>query len=202
MFLLGIAFAAVAAQVVATCNLPSLISANIEDLTSGLENGCFTSVNLVQAYLARIAEVNDGLNAVIELNPDALAIAASLDAERRNGTVRGPLHGIPILIKDNIASFDKMNNTAGSFALLGAKVPRDSGVVAKLKKGGAIVLGKANLSQWAMYRSTNSTSGWTSRGGQTYGPFYPHMDPYVCLFSHQLLGRLSNMEVIVDIGIF
>jgi amidase len=189
---------AAAADGTSASSFPSLYSATIEDITSGLENGDFTSVDLVKTYLARTAEVNDNLHVVIEMNPDAISIAASLDEERKNGKVRGPLHGIPILVKDNIATFDKMNNTAGSFALLGAKVPRDSGTVAKLRSGGAIILGKANMSQWylsllafdvhalayriyrAMYRSTNTTSGWTARGGQTYGPFFPHMDPYVC----------------------
>ena len=167
------------AQTLLTCTYASLYSATITDLSHDLEGGCFTSVDLVSTYLARIAEVNDNLHSIIELNPDALSIATALDIERQNGAVRGPLHGIPILIKDNIATFDKMNNTAGSYALLGATVPRDSSVVAKLKSGGAIILGKANLSQWAMYRSFNSTSGWSSRGGQAYGPYYPQMDPYV-----------------------
>jgi amidase len=163
----------------AQCTIPSLYGATLEELNEGLTNKCFTSVDLVSAYLARIEEVNDELNAIIEVNPDALEIAASLDAERSNGTTRSLLHGIPIMVKDNIATADKMNNTAGSFALLGAKVPRDSGVIARLRKAGAILLGKSNMSQWAMYRSTNTTSGWSARGGQTYGPFYPLMDPYV-----------------------
>lgn len=131
----------------------------------------------MNAYLARIAEVNPILHAVNEVNPDALAIAADLDAKRAAGTTLGPLHGIPILIKDNIATADKMNNTAGSFALLGAKVPRDSTLAAKLRKAGAIILGKTNLSQWANYRSSNSSNGWTAIGGQTYGAYYPNMDP-------------------------
>ena len=101
-------------------------------------------------------QVNGTFHAVTELNPDALRIAATLDAERANGTVKGPLHGIPILIKNNIATMDKMNNTAGSYALLGAKVPRDSGVAANLRKAGAIILGKTGLSQWANYRSDNT----------------------------------------------
>lgn len=137
----------------------------------------FTSVDLVKAYLARIAEVNPILHAVNEVNPDALAIAADLDAQRAAGTTLGPLHGIPILLKDNIATADKMNNTAGSYALLGAKVPRDSTLVAKLRKAGAIILGKTNLSQWANYRSSNSSNGWTAIGGQTYGAYYPNEDP-------------------------
>jgi Asp-tRNA(Asn)/Glu-tRNA(Gln) amidotransferase A subunit family amidase len=128
-------------------------------------------------YLARIAEVNPILHAVIETNPDALTIAASLDEQRKAGNVIGPLHGVPIIIKDNIATFDKMNTTAGSFSLLGAKVTQDSTMAAKLREAGVIILGKANLSQWANYRSSNSTNGWTSRGGQTTGAYYPMQDP-------------------------
>ncbi|EJT96572.1 amidase [Dacryopinax primogenitus] len=109
--------------------------------------------------------------------PDAITLAAGLDAERANGTVRGPLHGIPIIVKDNVGTFDKMNSTAGSYALLGSKLPRDATIAAKLKAAGAIILGKANLSQWANYRSTNSTNGWTSRGGQTSAAWYPLLDP-------------------------
>ena len=101
---------------------------------------------------------------VTELNPDALIIARTLDAVRANGTVLGPLHGIPILIKNNIATMDKMNNTAGSYALLGARVPRDSGMAAKLRKAGAIILGKTNLSQWANFRSDNTSNGWSAYG--------------------------------------
>ncbi len=156
---------------------PDLIDVTIDDLASGLSSGLFTSVDLVNAYLARIAEVNPILHAVNEVNPDALAIAADLDAKRAAGTTLGLLHGIPILLKDNIATADKMNNTAGSFSLLGAKVPRDSTLVAKLRKAGAIILGKTNLSQWANYRSSNSSNGWTAIGGQTYGAYYPNMDP-------------------------
>jgi amidase len=113
----------------------------------------------LEAYLARIAEVNPILNAVIETNPEAIAEAETLDAERAAGNIVGPLHGIPILVKDNIATArpnsSSMNTTAGSYALLGSVPPGDSTVAAKLKKAGAIILGKANLSQWANYRSTN-----------------------------------------------
>jgi len=113
--------------------------------------------------LARIAEVNPILNAVIETNPEAMATAADLDAMRANGTVIGPLHGIPIIVKDNIATAmtnsSSMNTTAGSYALLGSVPPGDSTMAAKLKKAGAIILGKANLSQWANYRSTNRYNG-------------------------------------------
>ncbi|KAB5580286.1 amidase signature domain-containing protein [Coniochaeta sp. 2T2.1] len=155
---------------------PDLIDVTIDDLSEGLNSGLFTSVDLVKAYLARIDEVNPVLHAVNEINPDALAIAAELDAKRAAGTNLGPLHGIPILLKDNIATADKMNNTAGSYALLGAKVPRDSTMAAKLRKAGAILLGKTNLSQWANYRAGNSSNGWTAIGGQTYGAYYPTQD--------------------------
>ncbi len=122
-------------------------------------------------------EVNATLHMVTQLNPDALSIAAELDVMRANGTVRGPLHGIPILIKNNIATADKMDNTAGSYALAGAKVPRDSTMAAKLRKAGAVILGKTNLSQWANYRSDNTSNGWSAIGGQTQGAYYPGQDP-------------------------
>ncbi|KAK4663497.1 hypothetical protein QC763_608890 [Podospora pseudopauciseta] len=156
---------------------PSLTEVTIDDLEEGLSRGLFTSVDLVRAYLARIEQVNPLLRAVNEVNPDALDIAAELDAMRANGTTLGPLHGIPILIKDNIATADKMNNTAGSFALVGAKVPHDSTMAVKLREAGAIILGKANLSQWANYRSSNSSSGWSAYGGQATGAYYPNEDP-------------------------
>ncbi|KAK3330055.1 amidase [Apodospora peruviana] len=156
---------------------PPLIEAGLEDLAAGLESGLFTSVDLVNAYTMRILEVNSTLRMVTEMNPDALAVAADLDTLRAAGKVHGPLHGIPILIKNNIATADKMNNTAGSWALLGAKVAEDSTMAAKLRKAGAIILGKANLSQWANYRSTNSSNGWSAYGGQTEGAYYPKQDP-------------------------
>ena len=156
---------------------PALIDVTTEDLAGGLESGLFTSVDLVTAYIARINEVNSTLHMVTEINPDAFTIAAELDAERANGTTRGPLHGLPILIKNNIATDDKMSNTAGSFALYGAKVPKDAGVAAKLRAAGAIILGKTNLSQWANFRSFNSSNGWSAYGGQTYGAYYPLQDP-------------------------
>ncbi|KAL8702681.1 MAG: hypothetical protein Q9201_004142 [Fulgogasparrea decipioides] len=156
---------------------PFLIEATTEELETGLEGGLFTSVELVNAYIARIQEVNATLNVVTELNPDALSIAAELDVERANGTTRGPLHGMPILIKGNIGTADKMSTTAGSFALLGATLPRDSSVAAKLRAAGVIILGKTNLSQWANFRSNNSTNGWSAYGGQTYGVYFPQQDP-------------------------
>ena len=133
---------------------------------------CFDqSVDLVNAYIARIGEMNSTLHMVTEIDPDALAIAADLDDARAAGNVTGPLHGVPVLIKNNIATDDRMNNTAGSFALLGATVNRDSTMARKLRQAGAIILGKSNLSQWANYRSSNTSNGWSAYGGQTYGAY-------------------------------
>lgn len=172
--------------------IPSLIDATIEDLQTGMEAGLFTSVDLVNAYIARINEVNGTVHAVTELNPDAVQIAHRLDAERGNGTSRGPLHGIPILIKNNIATKDKMNNTAGSYALLGAKVPRDAAVARKLREVGAVILGKTGLSQWANFRSNNSTNGWSAYGGQVTAAYYPNQDPS---------GSSSGSGVSSDLGL-
>ncbi|KAM7192659.1 putative amidase [Rhypophila sp. PSN 637] len=164
-------------QVCVVWAVPSLLDATIDDLRAGLEDGDFTSVDLVTAYIARITDVNPVLHAVTEINPDALEIAAELDQERAQGKCRGPLHGIPILIKNNIATLDKMNNTAGSFALLGARPPRDAFVASRLRKAGAVLLGKSNLSQWANFRSSNSSNGWSAHGGQTKGAYIPNQDP-------------------------
>ena len=112
-----------------------------------------------------------------EINPDALSLAAALDVERANGITRGPLHGVPILIKNNIATTDQMSNTAGSFALLGAKVAVDSTIASRLRAAGVVILGKSNLSQWANFRSNNSTNGWSAYGDQTFGAYYPAQDP-------------------------
>ncbi|GAB1310578.1 Amidase domain-containing protein [Madurella fahalii] len=158
-------------------SFPLLIEAGLEDLASGLESGLFTSVDLVNAYIARINEVNSTLRMVTQINPDALLIAADLDAARAAGTSHGPLHGIPILLKDSIATDDKMENTAGSYALLGARVPEDSTVVAKLREAGAVILGKTSLSQWAHFRSLNTSNGWSAIGGQTEGAYFPRQDP-------------------------
>lgn len=153
---------------------------SLAELQDALVAGRTTSVDLVAGYLARIAALDrDGprLNAVIELNPDAAAIAAERDAERRAGRVRGPLHGIPILLKDNLDTADRMQTTAGSLALVGQKVPRDAHVVARLRAAGAVILGKTNLSEWANFRGANSSSGWSSRGGQTRNPYALDRNP-------------------------
>lgn len=154
--------------------------ATIDELQRRMMAQEITARQLTSAYLDRIAEVDRAgpkLNAVIEINPDAVAIAEQLDAERRAGKVRGPLHGIPILIKDNIATRDRMQTTAGSLALVGAKPPRDAYIVTRLREAGAVILGKTNLSEWANFRGNSSTSGWSGRGGQTRNPYVLDRNP-------------------------
>ena len=146
----------------------------IDELQSRMRSGRETARTLVDQYLARIDAVDrsgPAINAVIDLNPDAQQIAAQLDDERRNGKVRGPLHGIPVLIKDNIDTADRMHTTAGSLALADNIAARDSFVAARLRAAGAVILGKTNLSEWANFRSTHSSSGWSGRGGQTHNPY-------------------------------
>ncbi|GJE93160.1 amidase signature enzyme [Phanerochaete sordida] len=160
---------------------PDLYEASIAELQEGLAKGHFSSEDLVKAYFARIEEVNlqgPTLRAVIETNPSALAQARALDLERKILGPRGPLHGIPILLKDNIATLhsEGMNTTAGSFALLGSVVPRDAGVAARLRAAGAILLGKANLSEWANFRGS-VPSGFSGRGGQSSSPYVPLGNP-------------------------
>lgn len=145
----------------------------IDELQQKMQSGAHSSRSITQLYLQRIEAIDKkgpALNAVIELNPDALTIADQLDAERKAGKVRGPLHGIPVLIKDNIDTADKMMTTAGSLALEGHKAATDAFVVKRLREAGAVLLGKTNLSEWANFRSTRSSSGWSSRGGQTKNP--------------------------------
>jgi amidase len=153
---------------------------SLSDLQSRLSSGVLTASALSELYLERIERLDrqgPALNSVIELNPDALAIADALDAEREASGPRGPLHGIPVLIKDNIDTHDKMQTTAGSLALAGSLAPRDSFVAQKLREAGAIILGKTNLSEWANFRSRHSTSGWSSRGGQTRNPYALDRNP-------------------------
>ena len=152
----------------------SIVEAGATELQAAMSSGKLTSKQLVMAYLARIREVDKSgprINSIIEINPDAIAIATALDKERKAGRVRGPLHGIPLLLKDNIATADKMQTTAGSLALVGIKPPRDAFLVTKLREAGAVILGKTNLSEWANLRSTRSTSGWSGRGGLTRNPY-------------------------------
>ena len=152
----------------------------ISELQEGMKSGRFTARSLVGKYSARIAEIDKGgpaVNSVIEMNPDAPAIADALDQERKTKGPRGPLHGIPVLIKDNIATADKMMTTAGSLALVGAKAPKDSFLAQKLRAAGAVILGKTNLSEWANIRSNHSTSGWSGRGGLTKNPYALDRNP-------------------------
>ena len=152
----------------------ALHEATVADLQNRMAKGTETARSLTEKYLSRIQEVNEKgpmLRAVIETNPDALAIADGLDRERKAGKVRGPLHGIPVLIKDNIDSGDKMMTTAGSLALAGHKAKQDAFIIQKLRAAGAVLLGKTNLSEWANFRSTRSVSGWSSRGRQSRNPY-------------------------------
>ena len=151
-----------------------IVETGVADLQAAMQSGKATSVSLVKTYLARIKSIDKSgprINSIIELNPDALAIAAQLDRERKSTGPRGPLHGIPVLLKDNIATADKMQTTAGSLALVGVKPPRDAFLVTRLREAGAVILGKTNLSEWANLRSTRSTSGWSARGGLTRNPY-------------------------------
>lgn len=148
--------------------------ATVAQLQAEMASGRLTSEELTKEYLARIAALDQsgpGVNSVIELNPEALDMAKRADKLRKQGTVLGPLHGIPVLLKDNIDTGDKMQTTAGSFALFGRPAKQDSTVAAKLRAGGAVILGKTNLSEWANFRSFESISGWSGRGGQTNNPY-------------------------------
>jgi len=152
----------------------------ISDLQDGMKSGKFTARSLVEKYSARIAEIDKNgpaVNAVIEMNPDALSIADTLDQERKAKGPPGPLHGVPVLIKDNIDTADRMMTTAGSLALVGSKPPKDSFVAQKLRAAGAVILGKTNLSEWANIRSSHSTSGWSGRGGMTKNPYALDRNP-------------------------
>jgi amidase len=152
----------------------------IDDLQKAIQDGKYSSRGLTEKYLARIQDIDKAgprINSVIEVNPEALEIAEALDRERKDKGARGPLHGIPILIKDNIDTADRMNTTAGSLALLGSTPPKDAFVAAQLRKAGAVILGKTNLSEWANIRSSHSTSGWSGRGGLTRNPYALDRNP-------------------------
>ena len=151
-----------------------VLERGVDALQQAMQSGALTSRAITQAYLRRIDAIDrqgPAINSVIELNPDALDLAARLDRERAAGTVRGPLHGIPVLIKDNIDTADRMKTTAGSLALVEARPLQDAGLVVRLREAGAVVLGKTNLSEWANFRSNDSTSGWSGRGGLTRNPY-------------------------------
>ena len=157
-----------------------LDEATILELEAAMASGRRTSQDLVRLYLSRIETIDrsgPALRSVIELNPDALSIAADLDRERKEKGSRGPLHGVPVLIKDNIATADRMETTAGSLALVGSRPAADAPLVARLRAAGAVILGKTNLSEWANFRSTRSSSGWSGRGGQTRNPYVLDRSP-------------------------
>jgi amidase len=152
----------------------------ITDLQDAMKSGKHTARSIAEKYLARIDQIDKqgpAINSIIELNPDALAIADSLDKERKEKGMRGPLHGIPVMIKDNIDTADKMMTTAGSLALLGSRPSKDSTVAQKLREAGAVILAKTNLSEWANIRSDHSTSGWSGRGGQSKNPYALDRNP-------------------------
>ncbi len=157
---------------------PELAEITIPQLQARMKSGQLTARRLAEMYLERIKHIDTKTHAVIEINPDALAIADSLDKERKRGKVRSALHGIPILIKDNIDTADRMLTTAGSLALVDAPVPKaDAFVVQQLRKAGVVILGKTNLSEWANFRSTRSISGWSGRGLQTNNPYFLDQNP-------------------------
>jgi amidase len=158
----------------------ALAEATLTELQAGMRAGRLTSRGITQAYLERIAALDrrgPTLRSIIETNPDALAIADRLDAERRQGRVRGPLHGIPVVVKDNIDTHDRMQTTAGSLALEGNVAERDASLVERLRAAGAVILAKANLSEWANFRSTRSSSGWSGRGRQCRNPYVLDRNP-------------------------
>lgn len=150
----------------------------VNQLQAAMNGGIHTARSIAELYLNRIDEIDkNGLNSVIEVNPEALKIADELDDERASGTTRGPLHGIPVMIKDNIDTADQMMTTAGSLALVGPPAPQDAFIVKKLREAGAVLLGKTNLSEWANFRSERSSSGWSGRGRQTRNPFALDRNP-------------------------
>ena len=153
---------------------------SVAELQEALKSGRMSARSIAETYLERIEKYDRsgvGINSVIELNPDALAIAEALDHERKTKGARGVLHGVPVLIKDNIDTADRMQTTAGSLALVGSRPARDAFVAERLRAAGAVILGKTNLSEWANFRSTHSTSGWSARGGQTRNPYALDRNP-------------------------
>src|SRR5690349_2659267 len=179
----------------------SIEAATIAQLQAAMAGGTLTARRLVELYLERIAalDVNGpALHSVIETNPDALAIADQLDQERQTGGPRGPLHGIPILLKDNIDTADRMHTTAGSLALLDSRPARDAFVAERLHAAGAILLGKANMSEWANFRSTHSSSGWSARGGQAVNPY--SLDRSPCGSSSGSASAVAANLVAVSLG--
>jgi amidase len=172
------AFAGLATNATAQRRSLDLAEKGVTELSNMMAAGKTSAVEITAGYLTRIRNIDRKLNSVIELNPDALAIARERDSERRSRRVRGPLHGIPVLIKDNIDTADKMKTTAGSLALANDPRPKqDAFIVERLRQAGAIILGKTNLSEWANFRDGSSSSGWSGRGGQTHNPYILDRNP-------------------------
>ncbi|KXS93785.1 hypothetical protein AC579_3356 [Pseudocercospora musae] len=161
----------------ARCHGFKIEEATIDQLQDYLKNGSFTAQQLAVCYVRRMWQTHDYINLVLELNPDYLTIAAQLDHERQAGHIRSQLHGIPFMVKDNIATKDRMQTTAGSWALQGSVVPRDAHVVAKLREAGALLLGKATLSEWADMRSNNYSEGYSARGGRCRSAYNLTVNP-------------------------
>lgn len=177
----------------------NLEETTIAALQAAMALGRTTSRAITQGYLLRIATIDKRVNSIIEVNPDALAIAAQMDRERRAGKMRGPLHGIPVVIKDNIDTADKMKTTAGSLALVDAPSPgKDAFVIQKLREAGAVILAKTNLSEWANFRDTASISGWSGRGGQTKNPYI--LDRNACGSSSGTGAAIAANLAAVGIG--
>ncbi|SCU89869.1 LADA_0F00210g1_1 [Lachancea dasiensis] len=161
----------------AACKGLTLQDATIDQLQSYFSSGNLTSEDVVNCYLDRFFQINSYVNGILQINPDVISIARQMDAERSRGIVRGPLHGIPFLVKDNYATKDRMDTTAGSWVLLGSVVPRDAYVVAKLREAGAVLFGHATLSEWADMRSSSYSEGYSARGGQARSPFNLTVNP-------------------------
>src|SRR5215470_7294988 len=172
----------------------------VAQLQAEMASGKLSSISLTNFYINRILSLDQkgGVNSVIELNPDALKMAKNADKLRAQGTMLGPLHGIPVLLKDNIGTGDKMQTTAGSLALVGQPATEDSTVAAKLRAGGAVILGKTNLSEWANFRSFFSTSGWSGRGGLTNNPY--SLDRNACGSSSGSAAAVSANFTAVSFG--
>lgn len=185
----------------ATASSFGLEETTINELQQKMQTGDYTSRSITEMYLKRIESIDKGgpkLNSIIELNPDALSIADELDKERSESKVRGPLHGIPVLIKDNIDTGDRMMTTAGALALEGNIASKDAFIIQQLRKAGAVLLGKTNLSEWANFRSNRSSSGWSSRGGQTKNPYSLERNP--CGSSSGSGAAVSANLCVVAIG--
>jgi amidase len=173
----------------------------VRDAQAAMASGRLSARRLTEMYLERIERIDrrgPALNSVIETNPDAVSIAEALDRERKAGRVRGPLHGVPVIIKDNIATADRMETTAGSLALVGARPASDAFIVKHLRDAGAVIIGKTNLSEWANFRSTHSTSGWSGRGGQTHNPYALDRNP--CGSSSGTGAAVSANLALIGVG--